>query len=274
MKTKRLLFPMLALSCLRVASAAPAAPAATDDPFIAQPESRTSEPTPEENEQNQPRHVSVLFETFSMDAAEAATLLRSGLEGKGLYDRILQKVEKKEAVQEALIVARGRSGERCRVQGISEQIYPTSFQRPFVPKPGSPLPVETGKGVAPASSDNTPGGPVPACPTSFETRDAGWTLEMEPTLGGSNKIIDLRLAPRYIEKAGVSTSGAGLAKTEMPVYETQKLETAVTIRPNVPFFMGTLNRTPLSQLDPQASKRVWFSFVTATVVTATGVVMR
>lgn len=288
MNTRKHILSLLALSCVGVAAAAPATPgpAPTADPFAPQNvEAQVRESNlPDEENPNAPKQVSIRFEAFSMEAADAAALLRSGLEGKGLYDRILQKIEKKEATQETVIVLRARSGEKALVEGISEQIYPTEFEPPFVPLTSAPTPAPQ-KGSAPAAAApatpaapaamyNTPGGPAPACPTSFETRNTGWTLEIEPTIGGDNKVIDLRFAPNYTVKAGVNVAGEGLSRTEMPIFETQRVDTALTLRANVPFFVGTLNRAPMAQVDPQTAKRVWFSFVTGTIVTASCTIVR
>ncbi len=49
---------------------------------------------------------------------------------------------------------------------------------------------------------------TPATPTAFETRNTGVTLEIEPTLGGNDYVIDLKFAPEIVEFEGFINYGS------------------------------------------------------------------
>ncbi|MDB6076685.1 MAG: hypothetical protein JWO82_432 [Akkermansiaceae bacterium] len=260
---------MLVASCGILPAQEPGGAAA--DPFVRKVGADPVE-VPADPGGDGPKQVSICFEAFSLESGDAAALLRAGLDGKTLYEKVVQKVGEKSALQESLIVARTRSGEKAMVEGVSEQIYPTRFEPPYG---GPPLP------SAPAARQQTeqslqqqqmdgrvPGGSAPAVPRNFETRSVGWSFEIFPTIGMNNKVIDLRFIPSRTVKAGNSSHGHGLAQVESPLFETQHIDTAVTVNAGTPFFAGTFNRPAEAQFEPATAKRVWLAFVTPTIVTA------
>ena len=78
--------------------------------------------------------------------------------------------------------------------------------------------------------------------------------------------LDGWIAPDMVTYAGRTKYGQGLSETETPVFETQRTATALTLRAGHPCLLGTPSRPPVSQIDPDSAKRVWFTFVTPTVV--------
>jgi hypothetical protein len=109
---------------------------------------------------------------------------------------------------------------------------------------------------------------APATPTAFETRNGGTTLEMEATVGddSQNPPIYLRLNPEQVTQVARRTWGQGLSKTEIQTFETQRVVTQVLARPDQPVLLGTPSRPPVSQADPDSAQRIWFGFVTPTIV--------
>lgn len=253
------------------------APAPAVDPFARQPE---RELTPEEIEDNRPKQVSVCVECFSVDLADAAALQRANMKDPALYKELVDRVAKGKAVQEHFIIARARSGEKAIVESISEMIYPTGYEHGSGPKPVQPQKLgASATNAAPAGGAQplTPADPnqaaeprpatayPPPLGTSYETRNTGATLEIEPTIGGDNEVIDLRLAPDLVTYAGRSKWSKESSETEMPTFESQRTTTALTLRAGQPCLLGTLSRPPVSAFDPNSAKRVWFSFVTGTI---------
>ena len=127
----------------------------------------------------------------------------------------------------------GRSGEKCVIESIHEQIFPTEYYLPelekAVPpsdKKDKPEPART-ELIAPAGSE-----PIP---TSFETRNLGSTLEIEPTIGPEGKIIDLRFAPELSWYDGNTSwyerkdALGNVMKVEMPDFYTLRMSTALTV---------------------------------------------
>jgi len=244
--------------------------------------------TDEEREASRPRFVSICFESFSVDLADAAALQRTGMDDAKLYKEFIDRVAKGKAVQEQFSIVRARSGERATLESISELIYPTGYEHGNGPKPvqpqklgvptpdASPLATPIPHPVAAAPADpaaplvapeeDSSGRFAPPLGTSYETRNVGTTIEIEPTIGANNQIIDLRFAPDTVTYAGRSKWSKGPSETEMPTFESQRVTTALTLRDRQPMLVGTPSRPPVSVIDPNSAKRVWFSFITPTVV--------
>jgi hypothetical protein len=126
----------------------------------------------------------------------------------------------------------GRSGEKCLVESINEQIYPTEAEIPKIPepqtapdKPEDPAP-ELTKAAALAGD---------AIPTSFETRNVGSTMEIEPTIGSDRKTVDLRFAPELVWHHGDTTwyerkdAAGNSSKLALPDLYTIRMTTALTV---------------------------------------------
>jgi hypothetical protein len=244
----------------------PAAPAPVD-PFARE---QPGQPTPQQQADRGPRHLSVCVESFSLDMAEAARLQRTVTDDAKLYQEILARVSKGTATQEHFGIVCARSGERATVENVAEFIHPTEYRFDDGAKPAaaSPATPPSGRPPAPAPTANpaSPSSHLPPLATSFETRNTGFTLEIEPTLGQSNDIIDLRISPQIVTLVDRSKWGKGDSEIEMPEYESQTLNLALTVRPRVPVLMGTPSRPPVSKVDPASAKKVWFSFVTVSVI--------
>ena len=80
--------------------------------------------------------------------------------------------------------------------------YPTAFTEPKVPE-------ISGRGSS-SSLSTTVALPVvgPSTPSSFETRNTGVTLEVEPVVGPDGDTIDLNLVPKVVEFEGFSNYGS------------------------------------------------------------------
>ncbi len=234
----------------REAKAAPASPGANIPP-----------------EERGPTNISICYETFSLPLAMAAKLQRTQLPDPELYKQILAAVEKEDARQESFTVLRSRSGQKALTESHSEQIFPTEWV-------DSTNPASASVGTSPASASDAgkpfaaaDTGPLPLIPTAFQTKNVGTSVEIEPTLGEDRSILDLRLIPQHVALVDRITYGQGLSETEMPVFEIQRINNSVTLRINQPFLLGTVSRPPISKVDPDSANRVWFAFVTGTLVT-------
>jgi hypothetical protein len=228
-----------------------ASPAAVD-PFVrgqAQPPDGAEPGAP-------PANLSVCVECFSLDLAGAAVLQRRVTDDSELYKEILARVSKGTAVQEHFGIVRARSGERATVENVAEVFSPQAYDFGNVSQ--SPEPQQT-KPTAPAAAG-------PPLPVAFQTRNAGFRLEIEPTMSMNQEIIDLRISPEIVTLVDRSKWGRGIAEVEMPEFESQRMTLAVTLKPRVPVLLGTPSRPPVSKADPDSAKKVWFSFVTVSVI--------
>jgi len=224
-----------------------------------------------------PKNISICYETFSMPLAQAAKLQRERLADSDLYARLVAAVEKQTARQETFTMLRSRSGQKATTESISEQIYATEYEPPrmpatvgvaITPPKAEAMPTSASDGQKPkeASDPKTLEGlKTPALPSDFETRNTGVTLEIEPTLDETAKLLGLRVAPQHIALVGHSTHGQGLSMTEMPIFEVQRLNTEANLHINQPYLLGTVNRPPSSTVDPDSANRVWFAFLTGKI---------
>ncbi|MEM9284110.1 MAG: Amuc_1098 family type IV pilus outer membrane protein [Verrucomicrobiota bacterium] len=150
-----------------------------------------------------------------------------------------------------------RSGQRAKIEVIREFIYPTEYDPPEIPNQVGSQGTLTGAGFATSSN----GFPVtPATPTAFETRNTGVTLEVDPVLGADEFTIDLNLAPEVVEFDGFINYGSPILsnsinalgqvvptvvtenRIEMPVFNTRKVTTQVTIWDGQTIALGGLIR--------------------------------
>ena len=101
-----------------------------------------------------------------------------------------------------------RSGQRATVSIIREFPYPTEFDPPEIPQDfgGSSSALIIGGAVF----DTTPAQPVvatPTTPTTFDVREVGASLEVEPVIGPDGKTVDLNLSPELDEFEGFINYG-------------------------------------------------------------------
>ncbi len=157
-----------------------------------------------------------------------------------------------------------RSGEKALIEIIREFIYPTEYEPPELPN-------SIGGGISTGGLGLSSGGgsfPVtPATPTSFETRNTGVTLEIEPTIGGNDFVIDLRFAPDIVEFEGFVNYGSPIQspatdflgnpvtviitenRIEMPVFSSRRVTTALTIYDGYTVAVGGLMREDVQTVE-------------------------
>lgn len=159
-----------------------------------------------------------------------------------------------------------RSGQRAKIEVIREFIYPTEYDPPEIPNQFGAIAGVGGVGGGAAAA----GGafPVtPATPTAFETRNTGVTLEVDPVLGADQFTIDLNLAPEVVEFDGFINYGSPIQTTsvnalglvqpvvitenriEMPVFNTRKVTTQVTIWDGQTVALGGLIREDIQDVE-------------------------
>jgi general secretion pathway protein D len=165
-----------------------------------------------------------------------------------------------------------RSGQKATIEIIREFIYPTEYEPPEIPQSfggnnnqgnnnGTSLPGNIGGGT-------TNSFPVtPATPTAFETRNTGVTLEIEPTIGENDFVIDLRFVPEIVEFEGFINYGSPIQTTgtdalgnpvtnvltenriEMPVFSTRRVNTNLTIYDGYTVAVGGLMREDVQKVE-------------------------
>ncbi len=196
-----------------------------------------------------------------------------------------------------------KSGQKAKIEIIREFIYPTEYEPPELPNSvGS-----TGSSTTTGSSSQS--FPVtPATPTAFETRNTGVTLEIEPTIGDNDFVIDLQFVPEIVEFEGFINYGSPIQspstdilgnavvvtitenRIEMPVFSTRRVNTSLTIYDGYTVAVGGLMREDIQTVEDKvpilgdipiigrlfqskADNRIksnLMMFVTAQIIDATG----
>jgi general secretion pathway protein D len=161
-----------------------------------------------------------------------------------------------------------RSGEKALIEIIREFIYPTEYEPPELPNSIGSSFTGGGGGLGGLTGGGASSFPVtPATPTSFETRNTGITLEIEPTIGGNDFVIDLRFAPEIVEFEGFVNYGSPIQspatdflgnpttvtitenRIEMPVFSTRRVTTALTIYDGYTVAVGGLMREDVQTVE-------------------------
>ena len=101
-----------------------------------------------------------------------------------------------------------RSGQRASVDITRDFPYPTEYDPPEIPQDGGAF---GGFGVGGGAPPSFP--VTPAHPTSFEVRNVGTHLEVEPIVGADNYTIELNLAPEFSQFEGFINYGTPIMTT-------------------------------------------------------------
>lgn len=157
-----------------------------------------------------------------------------------------------------------KSGQRAVIEIVREFRYPTQFQPPQIPQTFGSQPNSQ------IALGNSSGGtfPVtPTTPTSFETRNTGVTLEVEPVVGPDGITIDLNLVPQVVEFEGFinygspirtsSVNALGVAQTveltpniiNQPIFSTRKVTTSVSVWDGQTVVLGGLMREDVQKTE-------------------------
>ena len=164
-----------------------------------------------------------------------------------------------------------RSGQKATIEIIREFIYPTEYEPPEIPQSfsrgfnnqgGGVIPGGIGQQQAPQSFPVTP-----ATPTAFGTKNTGVILEIEPTIGDNDFVIDLRFVPELVDFEGfinygspIQTSGLDALgnpvplvitenRIEMPVFSIRRVNTSLTIYDNHTVAVGGLMREDVQNVE-------------------------
>jgi general secretion pathway protein D len=159
-----------------------------------------------------------------------------------------------------------KSGQRAVIEIVREFRYPTTFTPPQVPSISS----STGTTIIGGAPSTVPVVVTPTTPQTFETRNTGVTLEVEPVVGPDGITIDLNLVPQVVEfegfinygspifavgvqTVGVITTSAPVLLTQnvinQPVFSTRKVTTNVSVWDGQTVVLGGLMREDVQKTE-------------------------
>jgi hypothetical protein len=181
--------------------------------------------------ENVVRHVRVIVQVVEVPHA-ALTKWTTGetLPGREIHERAMKLAAGGEAEIVETCVLMARSGEKAIAESIAEIIFPSEYE-----PPGSDL-LPLNK--ADSSAFRYKRAFESSVMTSFETRNTGVTLEIYPTIGGGNRMVDLRVSFEMIDLDSLTTwtefrDRWGDASVRMPEFESKRLTSNITLAPGV-----------------------------------------
>jgi len=170
-------------------------------------------------------------------------------------------VKKNEAQILETAIVNAKSGHKTTAESITEYIYPTEWEPPYTSeihdkKDGKTEITETGNG-APLG-------------TTFDTKNLGCTLEIEPNVGENDKIIDLRISPELIYLDGHSHWGTWESdehkvEVKAPNFFVLRLSTGITLVSGQPQLVAAMS--PKDQFGKVHQDRKIMMFVRADTIT-------
>jgi len=160
-----------------------------------------------------------------------------------------------------------KSGQKATIEIIREFIYPTEYEPPELPNSVGATSGGFG-GIGGIGGGGQSSFPVtPATPTAFDTRNTGVTLEIEPTIGDNDFVIDLRFVPEIVEFEGFINYGSPIQspstdalgnpvtsiitenRIEMPVFSSRRVNTQLTIYDGYTVAVGGLMREDVQNVE-------------------------
>ncbi len=186
--------------------------------------------------------IGILVEYISVDHETASTLLgrfasKAGDAGE-LRDELELLIDKGNANLVETAWVRARSGQRAKTESVREDYYPTDYDSPEIPN--------TIGNIVVSDSDKKGGKSseakihmTSAMPSSFDRRNVGTTLEVDPVLSSDHKLIDLNLAPEIVTRLeddyhireGFEKSAKGVEHIFMPTFYAIKDTTQIEVAP-------------------------------------------
>src|SRR4029077_21032566 len=151
-----------------------------------------------------------------------------------------------------------KSGQRAVIEIVREFRYPTVYTPPQVPSITG-----GGSGTGTFSISVV----TPTTPTSFETRNTGVTLEVEPVVGPDGVTIDLNLVPQVVEFEGFINYGSPIQTTtagpmripitavitpntiNQPIFNSRKVTTSVSVWDGQTVVLGGLMREDVQKTE-------------------------
>jgi hypothetical protein len=202
-----------------------------------------SEADPFDEDVNAPRMIRVQVEYVELSHETLTDLLfladPPSADATPLRKQVQELVKKGEAKVIETMILNARSGEKALAESISEFIYPTEYEPPTLPGSFEKSALSDAQALEKLLNFATP--------TSFETRNLGTTLEIEPTSGADDKVIDLRLAPDLVWHTGETVwlerkdSLGNISRIQMPKIYSLRTTTALTCKEGQYVFAAALS---------------------------------
>jgi len=228
--------------------------------------------------------VNLEYSVYSLDRAAARELLAIPASLTGAWEKLQPLLAEKKARFEQMTTIKTKSGQHAVVEEIREVRYATEFAGPSrdgvventhrktVTETATPGPRKEAGPTATANETTTvsrqdPNAPrIPGYATAFETRNSGTSVEVEPVMATDGQVIDLNHNVQIVTHRGdLKTTGIAEKYPPMPLFETRKITTSLTVAAGAHQLVGTLNPPGADGVNERTdSGRTWLVFVHAT----------
>ncbi|MDQ3624759.1 MAG: hypothetical protein M3463_20135 [Verrucomicrobiota bacterium] len=184
--------------------------------------------------------VGLEYSFYSLDRARAREVLAALPDMEGPWVRLQSFLKQNEARFEHVVTLRTRSGVRAVTESIREERYPTEFFSPD----------RIGEGT-------------PGVPSAHETRNAGVTVELEPTMSPNWALCYLRHVAQSVTYRGLlKVEGSAWPHPDQPLFETRKITSSMNLIVGKTALAGTFNPPGANGVNGrQDDGRTWLAFV-------------
>ena len=160
-----------------------------------------------------------------------------------------------------------KPGQQAVIEIIREFRYPTEFEAPQIPQNFGGNTGNQGNILNPLAQTGGSFPVTPTTPTTFEVKNTGVTLQVEPQIGPDGYSIDMNLAPQVVEFEGfinygspiqtTSTNALGIQTVNVitpnvinqPIFATRKVTTNVTVFDGATVVLGGLVREDVQSVE-------------------------
>ena len=187
--------------------------------------------------------------------------LLSGVLAANVYSAALSALAQKTSTD--LLSApsvRVRSSERATINATRTFYYPTSYDAPQIVSQTT----QTGGGITIVAP--IPPAAIPAFPSAFDKQEVGVILNVQPTVGGDGRTIDLSLVPEITDfqgfinygdpitvnpQDGVANDLRTLVQNQIlqPVFNVRRVSTKVLVRDGYTVVIGGLIREDIQTIN-------------------------
>jgi hypothetical protein len=173
------------------------------------------------------RQVRVSIQYVELPHADLTVLLAGSPGNESVHGKAMELVRANKARILETCIGVCQSGGKATFESIREEIYPTETQPPGLPG--------TFSGPVSRSSQEPHYSTRQRAFTAFETRNSGTMLDLDAEVMKDGRYVHLRLAPEIGSRNRLETmveyrDKRGDASVRMPIYETWRTNTSITVR--------------------------------------------
>jgi general secretion pathway protein D len=229
--------------------------------------------------------VDLTFTCYSVERDVARDLLVESGSMTAPWEKVKKLLAEKKARLEHVSTIKTLSGQRAVTEEIHEFRYLSEYaaehrrestehtertvtnrvgEKPAAPKPDT---ASTSTETITTTRTNADAEIVPGLPSAFETRNVGFTVEVEPVVGPDLMTVDINCAVQSVVLAGnLKVTGSAAHSPEQPVFQSSRITTSISLPLEQPVWLSTLNPPGADGVNDRTDTgRTYLLFVEATL---------